>query len=250
MNADNNLESYAMDDLKEMLQIPKGDINLLVLVDRADPKVDDSSHRAIHEMVVCPEVTPEVNAREVRQQFSETYELLMIGDPYENENSTSRRRWLLKRDWGEANMDDGEVLRDHGVGRKGFGGDSHTPELAALLNLFALEQGIRNGVKGAGMPDDFRFDLLSFDACLMSSYEVTSALSAQGHYFLGSETIISGDGWRWQSLKPNTTGSDGNATPPLDYARGIALATMDSYVRQHRLMNLAIVDLYKQHEFR
>ncbi|CEM31013.1 unnamed protein product [Vitrella brassicaformis CCMP3155] len=268
MNADNNLEGYAMSDLKEMLQIPKSDINLLVLVDRADPEVDDSSHRAIHQMVICPEATPEVNAREVRQQFSGAYELLMIGDPYENENSTSRRRWLLKRDWGESNMDDGKVLRDfiadalkdfpaehyaltfwdHGVGRKGFGGDSSHGNWDSLMNLWALETNIRNGVKDAGMPEDFRFDLLSFDACLMASYEVTTALASHGHFFLGSETLISGAGWDWTSLRP--TQPNGQATPPFEYAKKIAMATMDYYVRNQRLMTLAIVDLYKILDFR
>ncbi|CEL96586.1 unnamed protein product [Vitrella brassicaformis CCMP3155] len=268
MNADNNLESYAMSDLKEMLQIPKSDFNLLVLVDRADPEVEDSSHRAIHDMVICPNATSDVNARVARQQFSGAYELLMIGDPYENQNSTSRRRWLLKRDLEESNMDDGQVLRefiagalkefpaehyaltlwDHGVGRKGFGGDSSHGNWDSLMNLWALETNIRNGAKDAGMPDDFRFDLLSFDACLMASYEVTTALASQGHFFLGSETLISGTGWDWKSLRP--TQPNGTATPPLEYARKIALATMDLYVRKERLMTLAIVDLYKILEFR
>ncbi|CEM10834.1 unnamed protein product [Vitrella brassicaformis CCMP3155] len=236
MNADNNLESYAMSDLKEMLQIPQGDINLLVLVDRADPEIDDSSHRAVHELVICPSVTPEVNAREARQQFSGAYELLMIGDPYENENSTSRRRWLLKQDWGEANMDDGKVLRefisnslkdfpaehyaltfwDHGAGRKGFGGDVHNGDRSSVMSLFGLETSIRNGIQDAGMPD-------------------------------GSETLVSGPGWDWRSVRPT---QDGKATPPFEHARGIALATMDYYVRNQRLMTLAIVDLSKILEFR
>ncbi|CEM37856.1 unnamed protein product, partial [Vitrella brassicaformis CCMP3155] len=271
MNADNNLESYAMSDLKEMLQIPKSDFNLLVLVDRADPEVEDSSHRAIHDMVICPNATSDVNARvlvQARQQFSGAYELLMIGDPYENQNSTSRRRWLLKRDLEETNMDDGQVLRefiggalkefpaehyaltfwDHGVGRKGFGGDSSHGNWDSLMSLWDLETNIREGVKDAGMPDDFRFDLLSFDACLMASYEVTTALASHGHFFLGSETLISGTGWDWKSLRP--TQPNGQATEPLEYARKIALATMDYYVRNDRLMTLAIVDLYKILEFR
>jgi len=268
MNADNDLESDAMDDLAEMLQMPSGSISLLVLVDRSDPHAYHASHKAIHQLVICPEAYPDINLRTVRQQFSNTYELLMIGDPYDGQNSTSRRRWLLRKDWNEADMDNQETLRvfirkalkdfpayhfaltlwDHGVGRKGFGGDSQSGQSGSLMTLFSLEQAIRGGISDAGMPDGFRFDLLSFDACLMSSYEVISALSSHGHYFLGSETIVSGAGWDWRFLRPTTY--DGKPTTPLDYAKSIAHATVDFHMRQQDVMPLAIVDLYKQREFR
>ncbi|CEM21315.1 unnamed protein product [Vitrella brassicaformis CCMP3155] len=129
-----------------------------------------------------------------------------------------------------------------------FGGDSQSGQSGSLMAHFSLEQAIRGGINDAGMPDGFRFDLLSFDACLMSSYEVISALSSHGHCFLGSETLVSGAGWDWRSLRPTTR--DGKPTTPLDYAESIARATVDNHMGQQGVMNLAIVDLHKQREFR
>lgn len=56
--------------------------------------------------------------------------------------------------------------------------------------------GFTDGLSQSGLG---AFDLLGFDACLMSDFEVLSALKSVAHYFLVSEDLEPGLGWNYQS---------------------------------------------------
>ena len=82
------------------------------------------------------------------------------------------------------------VLWDHGGGPFGYGNDS------IYDGQFTLAD-IRQALESVYDPDskDKAFDIIGFDACLMSTLEVTHALDGFADYYVLSEEIEPGDGW-------------------------------------------------------
>lgn len=82
------------------------------------------------------------------------------------------------------------VLWDHGGGPFGYGNDS------IYDGQFTLAD-IRQVLESVYGPDskDKAFDIIGFDACLMSTLEVTHALDGFADYYVLSEEIEPGDGW-------------------------------------------------------
>ena len=82
------------------------------------------------------------------------------------------------------------VLWNHGGGAFGYGHDSLSDSMMSL-------EDVREGLKGAYKPNikDPAFDIIGFDACLMSSLEVTHALDGFASYYALSEEVEPGEGW-------------------------------------------------------
>lgn len=84
------------------------------------------------------------------------------------------------------------ILWDHGSGPFGFGKDSIYEKMMTLKD-------IRSALQNVYLPDydNPAFDIIGFDACLMSTIEVTNALSGFADYYCLSEESIPGDGWNY-----------------------------------------------------
>ena len=120
---------------------------------------------------------------------------------------TSKGSWRVLDTMGEINMDDPKVLEDfvvkaikrhpaekyaldlwnHGAGIAGFGGDysSKKNDLSIIEILNAAKSGLeRTGV--------IHFDIVGWDACLMSAYTVarTFALYLIINYFLRNLSLV------------------------------------------------------------
>jgi clostripain len=185
MDADNDLESDQMEDLKEMLAAGSSEnVNIVVLADR-HPAGDG-------------------------RKFT--------NEPIANlKNWTSAKLLYVKHneleelaDWGEVNMGDpatlkkflqtatkaypakkyGIIFEDHGTGWPGAcaddtnGGDMLTnEEIAASL---------KEATSSAG-----KFELIGFDACLMGNLEVAKAMAPYGHALVASEELEPGSGWNF-----------------------------------------------------
>ncbi|MBR1565654.1 MAG: hypothetical protein IJ649_02720, partial [Oscillospiraceae bacterium] len=118
------------------------------------------------------------------------------------------------------------VLWDHGGGPFGYGMDS------IFGQMFTLKD-IREALSSVYRPNSAKpaFDIIGFDACLMSCLEVTNALDGFASYYCLSEESIPGDGWDYgpwlQALTDDPTMS------PAQVGRKIADSYTDYYVTQN-----------------
>jgi hypothetical protein len=83
------------------------------------------------------------------------------------------------------------VFYNHGMDIRGFGYD----EVADKSNSIPeIEEGIKNSdfIQGNN-----KFELLGFDACLMASFEVQSALRDVANYYVASEETEPYHAWNW-----------------------------------------------------
>ncbi len=182
LNGDNNLEPAALMDLQQMTKA-RG-TTFIALVDRSPDYADQSVLNL--------------------GNFSDS-RLIRIVD-----GKTS----VLEKP-GELNMGDARTLQafigstmpkyasahnalvvwDHGGAWRGAAWDESSDN--DNLSLPELDQAI-----GAGLADakQKKFDLIGFDACLMSTYEVAATLKSHADYLLASEEVEPGGGWDWGTL--------------------------------------------------
>jgi hypothetical protein len=170
-------------NLAELAALPDmSNVNVVALVDL--PEKNDPAYPTS----TLPGVAP----------FTDT-ELLLLKD----------NKWNVVRDEGELEMGRpdtlsnfiveaadrypaqkyGLVLSDHGGAWYGGYLDNGPPE-KSRLSVADIRTGMLEGMQQAGID---RFDLLDHDACLMSSYEVASALAPLAKVEVGSEEETLGD---------------------------------------------------------
>ena len=118
------------------------------------------------------------------------------------------------------------VLWDHGGGPFGYGNDS------IYDGQFTLAD-IRQALESVYDPDskDKAFDIIGFDACLMSTLEVTHALDGFADYYVLSEEIEPGDGWDYTPWLRAMTNDP--TMSPAAVARAIADSYTDSYMEMN-----------------
>jgi hypothetical protein len=144
------------------------------------------------------------------------------------------------------------VLWNHGGGPFGYGNDS------IYGGQFTLAD-IREALESVYDPgsEDKAFDIIGFDACLMSTLEVTHALDGFADYYALSEEVEPGQGWDYtpwlRAMSNDPTMS------PAAAARAIADSYTDSYMIRNVNMKTAgvpysynvtfsVIDAAKAHE--
>ena len=87
---------------------------------------------------------------------------------------------------------------NHGGGPNGgFGVDQiNSYQGAHSMTVADIRAALEQGVAAIGQ----KFQLIGFDACLMASLEIASALSGVGDYLAASSDLEPGDGWDYQSI--------------------------------------------------
>jgi len=83
------------------------------------------------------------------------------------------------------------VLWSHGQGWRGFGGDDKDND---YLELAEVQAGLKDGLKAAGLA---RFDVLGFDACLMSDLVVAQRMQPFADYMIASQDLTPAHGWNY-----------------------------------------------------
>lgn len=157
-------------------------------------------------------------------------------------------------DIGEVNMADGDtlvdfvrwavtsypadkyvlILSDHGAGWPGGWSDpepgglgDHQIALAEsfgdMLFLMELDEALQRSVAETGIGE---FELIGFDACLMSHLEVFSAIAPYARYAVASQEVEPSLGWAYAALFGRLVDS-----PEIDGAE-LARAIVDSYIDQ------------------
>ena len=127
------------------------------------------------------------------------------------------------------------ILWDHGSGPFGYGVDSifggGTMQLAEIRQ--ALQASCEEDAENPA------FDIIGFDACLMSTIEVTHALDGFAKYYVLSEETEPGDGWDFSFLQ---TLSDNPTMSPAAVGREITDKYMDCYMTQ----NVNLKNIYQK----
>lgn len=118
------------------------------------------------------------------------------------------------------------VLWNHGAGAFGYGNDSICGGMFTLKDIRAALDSVYDP-----NPDAPAFDIIGFDACLMSSLEVAHALDGFARYYAVSEELEPNDGWDYGPWLQAMT--DDPTMSPARVAQAIADAYMDFYMTEN-----------------
>ncbi|KAF8072527.1 hypothetical protein HT031_000187 [Scenedesmus sp. PABB004] len=129
------------------------------------------------------------------------------------------------------------VFWDHGSGWWGYGVDHTCGVVDAysssrgcdMLTMRKLAQGLSDGLVHPDSGAAVKLDIIGFDACLMSMYEVASTLAPHAHHLLASELLEPGHGWDYAAPLAATTAAGGALG-----SAGLARAVIDGYLQQAR----------------
>jgi len=183
--ADTNLEPYMMTDLEEIGAVGTSpELNLVALVDRAADYTDaDVLGLGDWEGGKLLEIG-----------YGDATELENMGDI--NTGDPQVLADFITRGITDYPADNyALIISDHGASWPGVGGDESSEEDS--LSLAELNSAIADGLSGT---DVARLDLLGFDACLMATYEVASALAPLADRMLASQELEPGHGWDYSAL--------------------------------------------------
>lgn len=184
--ADTDLEPFLLDDVTEMGGVGSGPgVNIVALVDRAS---DYSADPVLG-------IDDWQGAKLLQIEQGSATELADLGDVDTGDPQ-------LLADFittGITNFPAAHyslIISDHGASWPGVGGDESSDGNG--LGLDELQAGIAGGLEGAGVG---QLDLLGFDACLMATYEVASALAPLAHRMVASQELEPGHGWNYGVLQ-------------------------------------------------
>lgn len=131
------------------------------------------------------------------------------------------------------------IISDHGASWPGIGPDEGSEN--DVLDLAQIVEGISAGLEQAGVD---KLDLLGFDACLMGSYEVASAVAPLADRLVASQELEPGHGWDYGSLQ---TLVDDPAATADDFGASIVDGFADQAEEEgtNAEITLALIDLTK-----
>jgi hypothetical protein len=226
MSADNDLEPFALDNLRQMCEaVACPQANLVILADRGG----NYSTQGVGNL---PGWT---GARLLLAAGGSLTALADWGDADMGDPATLSRfiSWSLTEYPARRTA---LVFWDHGGAWSGFGVDeSHS----SLLTPDRLEKGIGDGLAAARLP---ALDLVGFDACLMADFETMARLRKCAAYYLGSEELEPGHGWDYGSLSLLATHPDAG---PVELGKAIIRGFMARAAREKTQgqATLSLVDL-------
>ena len=121
------------------------------------------------------------------------------------------------------------VLWNHGGGPFGYGYES-------IFNNNLSIRDVRSALRNVYLPNinDPAFDIIGFDACLMSNIDVTHALHGFADYYCLSEEVEPGDGWDYGPFLEAMTSDP--TMHPAQVASMIANTYMDFYMVQNQYL--------------
>lgn len=203
---DNNLEAAAVTDIEEMQAGVTDDMNLLVLMDRAAEGSDVAGYSSAE----VPGVGDWVGAKLLSITTGAITDLGMSGD-FDMSDPAVLEQFLTIGLTQHPAQHTAVVLWDHGAGWHGFAQDeSLNPRNTMQADEVALAMG--NALNATG---NDKFDVVEYDACLMASLEVASAINPVANYLIASEEVVPNHGLDYSVL--GTSLSD----DPVTYATGI-----------------------------
>jgi hypothetical protein len=193
LDADNDLEQFGLIDMNEMEAGLAGDVNVIVLIDRAegyDTSDGDWTDARVYR------ITADKDMDAIRSPVIARPGELNMGDPAVLEtflaatltHFPARRTALVL--WNHGGGWQAHAI-DHGIPGQEHGTDYLTvPQLAGA---------VRGALDRAGRE---RLDIVGFDMCLMAQYEVAVELADLAAVLIASQATEPGDGWPYDRLLP------------------------------------------------
>ena len=198
MAGDNSLSDAVDDDLAEMMIVGSSDeVEIITLVDQDDD--DDSAVYRILEGGL-----EEYNLGDINSTW---YNEINMGS---HETLRDFMTWSLTKFPAENTI---LIIWNHGVGWKSVADDNTGYDYLTMNE-------IRDSFEGNSV------DLIAFDACSMSMFEVAYELRNNARYILGSEEYEPLNGWTYDQIIPEITSS----FEPETAAKNI----VDAYVEAYR----------------
>jgi hypothetical protein len=185
------------------------------------------------------------DAMELDMNYNTEGENFNMGDP---ETITGFLQYAIEKYPAEHLM---SIVWDHGGGPvSGAAFDEYTGDSLSLLEMDAAFAAITEYYteKYGG---EFKFDLIGFDACLMSNMEVANIFAPYADYFIASLEVEPGSGWYYTGwLDKSVIGTDEDDAVSPDY---LGQTIIDSYAISMRTNDwtqvveetLALTDLSK-----
>jgi hypothetical protein len=239
LDADNDLEKFGLIDMNEMELGIRGNVNVIVLIDRAEG-YDDSDGDWTDARVY--RITPDQDRNAIASEIIARPGELNMGDPAVLETflATTLRSFPAKRN--------ALVLWNHGGGWQAHAVDHGIPgqpEATDYLTLPQLSAAIRGALQSAGRD---KLELIGFDMCLMAQYEVALELAGLGDVLIASQATEPGDGWPYDRLLPAFAEA---RTPTTQLATHI-VEVFDAYYRERgeTITTLSAYDLAHLPAFR
>lgn len=238
LDADNDLEKFALIDLNEMEAGLSGDVNVIVLVDRA-AGYDESDGNWTDARVY--RVVPDRDKSAVRSRVIARPGELNMGDPAALERflAATLESFPAKRHalvlWNHGGGWASHAV-DHGVpGKADAADDLRLPELSGAIKGALAKRGLQ------------KLDLIGFDMCLMAQYEVALELGPLGKVLVASQATEPGDGWPYERVLP-AFATASRSTPAL--ARHV-VEVFDAYYREREepIATLSAYDLERLPDF-
>ncbi|MCB0128323.1 MAG: hypothetical protein KDE58_38920, partial [Caldilineaceae bacterium] len=112
------------------------------------------------------------------------------------------------------------ILSDHGAGWVG-GWNDDAPKEGSALTLYDIDQALATILQRTRVPI---FELIGFDACLMSSVEVLAAVAPYARHAVASQETEPALGWAYAKFL------DQLVTRPTQNGAGLARAIVTSYI--------------------
>ena len=192
MGADNDLDQFALKDLKEMERgLPEEGVECVVLVDRAKGPTTAGDDRT-DQVVRIKRHTGKGLKSEVLARPGE----LNTADPAVLQGFlTSVIKTFPARHYAL-------IMWNHGGGWAYHITDADAPGAAKgydKLSLPKLRQGILGALKDTGLK---KLDLVGFDMCLMAQMETAAEIADLAQVMVASQALEPGDGWPYEEILP------------------------------------------------
>jgi hypothetical protein len=189
LDGDNNLETYALMDLAEMEAVGSVDgVNVVVMMDTY------SLIEGTHWYVMDSPGSSHVELVDGVYQSHCDCDLVVGGCPGElNMGDPDTLTYFVETAMAFAPAAHYMVdLWDHGGGWYGLCSDD-TGNEDGVKDSLSLDE-MANGID-AGLPDDFKLDIIASDACFMGTIEVAYECRNIGDFMVASVTTVPGFGW-------------------------------------------------------
>jgi hypothetical protein len=192
MGADNDLDPFALKDLKEMERgLPEEGVECIVLVDRAKGPTtagDDRTDRVVRiKRNTAKGLKSEVLARPGEMNTADP--AVLQGFLTSVVKTFPAQHYAL-------------ILWNHGGGWAYHLTDADAPGTAKgydKLNLPKLRQGISAALKDTGLK---KLDMVGFDMCLMAQMETAVEIADLAQVMVASQALEPGDGWPYEEILP------------------------------------------------
>ena len=195
LNADNSLESFGEDDLNEMESVGSlaGKMNVIALVDGGSDSGNGwTTGTRLMYVTRDPNDSTKVVSREIKvDPGSDLGQLLAKGKGELDTGSPEAIHAAI--DYVQKNVSSQHFMVDfwdHGNDWRGLSYDDHPSD---NLDMPGLEKAL------SGLSQ--KIDIVSADACLMSTVEVADTVKAAGvDWLVGSEEVEPGAGWNYHDF--------------------------------------------------